>query len=47
LSILVTVNDKIQTARFIIVAQLLRNTENRLGKRRKNRRAEDEEISSR
>jgi hypothetical protein len=38
---------KIQTAPFIIVARLPRNTENRLGERRKNRRAQDEEISSR
>jgi len=29
------VNDKIQTARFIIVARLLQNTENRLGEREK------------
>jgi len=44
LRILVTVDDKIQTAQSIIVARLLRNTENRLGERRKNRRAEDEKI---
>jgi hypothetical protein len=47
LRILVTVDDKIQTAQSIIVARLLRNTENRLGERRKNRRAEDEKIYSR
>jgi hypothetical protein len=39
LCILVAVDDEIQTAQFIIVARLLRNTENRLGERRKNRRA--------
>jgi hypothetical protein len=44
LCILVAVDDEIQTAQFIIVARLLRNTQNRLGERRKNRRAEDEEI---
>jgi hypothetical protein len=35
LCILVAVDDKIQTAQFIIVARLLRNTETRLGERRK------------
>jgi hypothetical protein len=35
LCILVAVDDEIQTAQFIIVARLLRNTENRLGERRK------------